>query len=91
MAISKARHRANEKYNAKAYDQIELRVIKGKKAKLKEHAQNRGESLNGFINRAIDEAVARDDEKTNPIQEEPTAAEPKENPCLSQEKTKNHT
>ena len=58
--ISEARKRANAKYNAKAYDRIEVKVSKGRKAELQEHAQQRGESLNGFMNRAIDEAVERD-------------------------------
>jgi len=31
MPISKARHKANEKYNAKAYDEIKVRVGKGQK------------------------------------------------------------
>jgi len=60
MPISEARRRANEKYNAKAYDEIKTRVPKGRKAELQTHAQERGESLNSFVNRAIDEAVDRD-------------------------------
>ena len=32
----------------------------GKKNTLQAHAADRGESLNGFVNRAIDEAVTRD-------------------------------
>ena len=42
------------------YDRIELKVPKGKKADLQSHAAKKGESLNGFVNRAIDEAVERD-------------------------------
>jgi len=49
-----------DRYNAKVYDRIELKVNKGKKADLQDHAQEQGESLNGFVNRAIDEAVERD-------------------------------
>ncbi len=58
--ISEARRRANEKYNAKAYDEIKVRVSKGKKETIQTHAEARGESVNGFINRAIDEAMDRD-------------------------------
>lgn len=50
-------------WNAKAYDQVRLLVPKGKKDKLKVHADKQGESLNGFINRAIDETVERDNSK----------------------------
>ncbi|MCL2072171.1 MAG: hypothetical protein FWH07_08095 [Oscillospiraceae bacterium] len=60
MPISESRRKANEKYNAKAYDEIKVRVAKGKKADLQAHATNNGESLNGFVNRAIDETVERD-------------------------------
>lgn len=63
MATNKyteARRRANEKYNAKAYDEIKVRVAKGEKEKIKAYADQRGESLNGFINRAIDETMERD-------------------------------
>ena len=52
--------RAKNKYNAKAYDRIALQVKKGRKDIIKAHAENRGESLNGFINKAIDEKMERD-------------------------------
>ena len=52
--------RANNKYNAKAYDRIALQVKKGRKDIIKAHAENNGESLNGFINKAIDEKMERD-------------------------------
>ena len=56
--------RAKNKYNAKAYDRIALQVKKGRRAVLKAHAEARGESLNGFVNRAIDETMKRDNETT---------------------------
>ena len=52
--------RAKNKYNAKAYDRIALQVKKGNKDIIKAHAENRGESINGFVNRAIDETMERD-------------------------------
>ena len=58
MAIrSEAQKKAVAKYNAANYEQIQLRVEKGKKETIKAFAESRGESLNGFINRAIDEAI----------------------------------
>jgi uncharacterized protein (DUF1778 family) len=60
MAISEARRRANEKYNAKAYEQIQLRVRTGYKDIIKAHAESKGESVNAFINRAIAEAMERE-------------------------------
>ena len=57
---SKSATRAKNKYNAKAYDRIALQVYKGERDKLRAHAEARGESLNGFINRAIRETLERD-------------------------------
>lgn len=41
-------------------DRINLTVPKGKKKLIQDHAIARGESLNGFIARAIEEAMQRD-------------------------------
>ena len=60
MPLSDARKRANAKYNAKAYEQLITRVPKGKKADLQTHASDMSESLNAFVNRAIDNQVERD-------------------------------
>lgn len=51
---SKARIAANNRYNDKAYDRINIAVPKGKKAKIQSVAQVKGESINAFINRLID-------------------------------------
>lgn len=55
--------RAKNKYNAKAYDRIALQVKKGRRDIIRAHAEARGESLNGFVNRAIDETMKRDGEQ----------------------------
>jgi len=64
MPLSDAKKASNKKWNdanlKEIYDRIQLVVPKGKKATLQVHALDRGESLNGFVNRAIDEAVERD-------------------------------
>ena len=62
MAISEAQRKAVAKFNAANYDRIELRVEKGQKQALKEHAESLGETLNGFVNRAIRETLKRDSE-----------------------------
>ena len=51
---------AKNKYNAKAYDSLRIVVKKGRKDIIKAHAEQQGESINGFVNRAIDEAMERD-------------------------------
>lgn len=63
MAISKAQQKAVHNYVRNNYDRIELTVNpKGKKDQIKAHASERGETLNGFINRAINETIQRDNE-----------------------------
>lgn len=57
---SKAQQRAVAKYMQQNYDEIKVRVPKGKKDLYRNHAEQRGESLNGFMNRAAEEAVQRD-------------------------------
>lgn len=50
-------------YIARAYDRINLTVPKGDKETIQAHAAARGESVNGFIKRAIAETIERDKEK----------------------------
>ena len=60
MAISKAQQKAVAKYDAKAYDKTLLRLPKGRLDVVRDHAASLGESVNGFIGRAILEAMERD-------------------------------
>ena len=53
---------AQNRYIAKAYDRVNLTLPKGRKDEVKAHAEQRGESLNGFIQRAIEETMIRDQE-----------------------------
>ena len=55
-----------DRYNAKAYDEIKLRVKKGQKEKIKTHAERfDGGSVNAFIQRAIAETIERDKAKAD--------------------------
>ncbi|MDD6341723.1 MAG: hypothetical protein PUA50_05355 [Eubacteriales bacterium] len=47
-------------YISRTYDRINLTVAKGRKDIIKAHAESKGESVNAFINRAIDEAMERE-------------------------------
>ena len=53
------------RYMAKVYDRINLTVPKGQKEVIKAHAEAQGESVNGFINRAIAEAMDQDQAKSD--------------------------
>lgn len=63
MATSKAQQNATNKWIAKAYDRINLTVPKGRKEIIQAHAEANGESVNGFINRAIGEAMGESPQK----------------------------
>jgi hypothetical protein len=72
--MTEARKAANARYDSAAYDKIMLRVRAGRKSEIEQHAARyqpeAGEigkagyspagSIQGFINRAIDEAIERD-------------------------------
>lgn len=63
MAVSKAQQKAVAKYEAKKYDKTLIRLEKGRLNEIKAHAEEQGESLNGFIVRAVDETIERDGKK----------------------------
>ena len=63
MPITDARRRANEKWQKEKVEEIKSRVPKGKKVILQEHAAKNGESVNAFLNRAVEETMARDEKK----------------------------
>lgn len=58
--MGKTSSAVKDRYNAKVYDEIKVRVEKGRKESIRAHAEAQGESVNAFINRAIDEAMDRD-------------------------------
>ena len=62
MALTEAQAAANKKYQQK-FDDIKLRVPKGQREVLQNHAQAQGESLNSFLTRAASETMARDNGK----------------------------
>ena len=90
MPTTKAGQKAVTKYMKANYDEIKIRVKKGKKDEIKAHAEayqpqigkfgkvgySPAGSLQGFINRAIDETVERDT-STTPIAENDKPQAPK--------------
>lgn len=60
---TKAQQKAVRKYKEKNYERLEISVHVGEKDIIKAHAKNQGESLNGFVNRAIHETMEKDTEK----------------------------
>lgn len=59
---TEARKEGNKRWDEKNIDRISIAVPKGKKDTIREHATATGESLNAFINRAIDQTIQQDKE-----------------------------
>lgn len=74
MPVSQAQQKAVSRYVKANYDRIEVKTPKGQKDKIKTHAESQGESVNGFICRAISEAMSRDKAPQRP-QEAQTAVQ----------------
>ena len=60
--LTEARKRANKKYNDK-FVEVKVRMLPEKKSIVKQHAASMDESTTAFIIRAIEETMARDQEK----------------------------
>lgn len=58
--ISKAQQKAVQKYVKKNYDRIELTVPKGQKDFISQLATAAGESVNGYIKKAVEERIQRE-------------------------------
>lgn len=52
---------SNRRWDENNIERITVAVPKGKKQAIKEHASAKEESISGFVNRAIDEAIERDE------------------------------
>ena len=55
--MGKTSNTVKDRWNRQNYDSLLIRLHKGKKERIKNLAHSVGESVNGFINRAIDEAM----------------------------------
>ncbi len=55
-----------KKYEDKAYDKVLVRMPKGRKIEIQAHAEAQGQSVNGFINTAIDAQMGNP--SVNPVE-----------------------
>lgn len=63
MARTEAQKKADKKYNKKTYEQINFTVRRDSELNgdaIRVHAAEQGESLNGFLKRAVTETIERD-------------------------------
>ena len=51
------------RYNAKAYDQLPIRVPKGRKADIDAYAKAQGESVNGLVNKFLRDSLGMSEEE----------------------------
>lgn len=58
--VSKAQQKAVAKYMKNNYDEIKVRVEKGKREIIKAAATAAGESVNGYIKKAVDQRMERE-------------------------------
>lgn len=60
---TEAQAKAAKKYLSESVEDIKIRVPKGQKAVIKNHAEQQEESMNAFVIRAIVETMKRDSAK----------------------------
>lgn len=60
MTLTEAQKKANTKYREKSIKRIPLDVQKEKYEEIKAAAEHSGESVNGYIKKAIDERMERE-------------------------------
>ena len=68
--MGKTSSAVKNRYNAKAYDQLPIRVPKGRKTDIEAFAQLRGESVNGLVNGLLREAMQKSEEEWKRTTEE---------------------
>ncbi|MCD7981383.1 MAG: Arc family DNA-binding protein [Clostridiales bacterium] len=60
-----ARRKASAKYLKESVEDVRIRVPKGQKTVIKEHAEQQGESMNAFVIRAITQTMQQDSIQSN--------------------------
>lgn len=68
--MSKTSSKVKDRYNAKAYDELKIRVPKGRKATVEALAAERGESVNGMVNRLLRGAAGLTEEEWKQARED---------------------
>ena len=61
--VSKAQQKAVNKYVKNNYDRINVTFPKGQKEKIAESAKAAGESVNGYIKKAVEQRMERDSQE----------------------------
>ena len=70
--MGKTSSAVKNRYNAKAYDQLPIRVPKGRKADIDAYAKEHGESVNGLVNNVLRELLGMSEEAWKTVTDEDT-------------------
>ena len=70
MPASKAQQRAVAKYMAANYDEIKIRVPKGRRADFDAYAKEQGDSVNGLVNRFMRDSLGISEEEWKRVTDE---------------------
>ena len=70
MAKTKTSSAVKQRYNEKAYDRLAITIPKGKKAAVEEYAAAHQESVNGFVNSLLRNALGLSEEEWKRTSEE---------------------
>ena len=60
--MGKTSSKVKDRYNAKAYDEIKIRVPKGRKSDVESFSKEQGESVNGLVNSLLRSAMGWNEE-----------------------------
>ena len=63
MQASDAQKKASKKWNQEKVDSLHIRVKKGMREVVQEHANKQQETVNTFVIRAIQETIERDNQR----------------------------
>ena len=61
--MSRTSSEVKNRYNAKVYDQLAIRVPKGRRAEIEAFTREHGESINGMVNRLIQAEMGLSDDE----------------------------
>lgn len=61
--MSKPTNAVKDRWNAKAYDDLRIRIPKGRKTEVESYAQAQGESVNGLVNNFLRSTLGLSEEE----------------------------
>ena len=66
MTITKAQQRAVAKYTKANYDELKIRIPKGRREAVDAHAKSKGESINSLVNSLLMSDMGLSDDEWRP-------------------------